>query len=126
MRWRGPKWPWTTRRSPASPASSARCGKPSRLTTLTAARVRRWNGTRGAGPPCGEPPKGLHRRGLTASLRLPGQAGQRGKNELMTHLEETARGYTRFKKGRARRKVSMDHEKVTRLARQQRTLRETV
>ena len=74
----------------------------------------------------GNPPKGLHRRGLTASLRLPGQAGQRGKNELIDRLEAIARRYHEIEQEMARPEVAMDHEKVTRLAREQRTLRETV
>jgi len=81
---------------------------------------------KGGRPPLWEPPKGLHRRGLTASLRLPGQAGQRGKNELIDRLEAIARRYHEIEQEMARPEVAMDHEKVTRLAREQRTLLETV
>ena len=59
-------------------------------------------------------------------MRLPGQAGQRGKNELIDRLEAIARRYHEIEQEMARPEVAMDHEKVTRLAREQRTLRETV
>ena len=59
-------------------------------------------------------------------MRLPGQAGQRGKNELIDRLEAIARRYHEIEQEMARPEVAMDHEKITRLAREQRSLRETV
>jgi len=59
-------------------------------------------------------------------MRLPGKAGQRGKVEVINRLEATARRYHEIENEMARPEVATDHEKLTRLAREQRSLRETV
>src|SRR5207302_6642014 len=109
-----------------SPGSSAACAKPSRLTTRIAARARRWNGTRGAGPPCGEPPQGFapRRTHCVVAVARPSRATR--EERMIDRLEAIARRYHEIENEMARPEVAMDHEKVTRLAREQRTLRETV
>src|SRR5207248_603802 len=58
--------------------------------------------------------------------RLPGGAGQRGKDEMIDRLESIARRYREIEQEMGRPEVASDHEKVTRLAREQRSLREIV
>src|SRR5438309_9264810 len=89
-------------------------------------RVDREKGTRGAGPPCGKPPSGLERACLIGSWRLPGGAGQRGEDEMIDRLESIARRYREIEQEMARPDVASDHEKVTLLAREQRTMRDIV
>jgi len=68
----------------------------------------------------------LGRHGITGSLRLPGKAGQRGKDEMIDRLEAIARRYHEIENEMARPEVATDHEKLTRLAREQRSLRPIV
>jgi peptide chain release factor 1 len=74
----------------------------------------------------GNPPNVPHVCQLFGSLRLPGKAGQRGEMEVIERLEATARRYREIESEMARPEVAVDHEKLTRLAREQRSLREIV
>jgi len=57
---------------------------------------------------------------------LPGKAGQRESDELIDRLESIARRYREIEQEMARPDVASDHEKVTLLAREQRTMRDIV
>ena len=59
-------------------------------------------------------------------VRLPGGAGQRGTNEVIDRLEAIARRYRDIEAEMARPEGSADHERLTKLAREQRSLREIV
>ena len=74
----------------------------------------------------GNPPKIPLRFAFVVLLRLPGKAGQRGNKELIDRLEAIARRYRKIENEMARPEVASDHEQVTRLAREQRSLREIV
>lgn len=74
----------------------------------------------------GNPPKLPWHFAFAVWLRLPGKAGQRGNKAVIDRLEAIARRYREIEQEMARPEVASDHEKVTRLAREQRSLREIV
>jgi peptide chain release factor 1 len=63
---------------------------------------------------------------MVATLRLPGKAGQRGSCGMIDRLESIAQRYRGIENEMAQPDVATDHEKLTKLAREQRSLREIV
>jgi len=74
----------------------------------------------------GNPPKVRSQSGCGLGWRLPGKAGQRGSKEVIDRLESIAGRYREIEQQMSRPEVASDHEAVTRLAREQRSLREIV
>src|SRR6266849_3393126 len=89
-------------------------------------QLDRPNSQGGQAPLAGNPPSTCAFVACRERGRSPGEAGRRGEDKVIDRLEAIARRYHEIESEMARPEVASDHEQLTKLAREQRTLRDIV
>src|SRR5216684_4692570 len=112
----------TCSRSRSSPSTA-----PGRVRrTQPEPQLDRPNSQGGQAPLAGNPPSTCAFVACRERGRSPGEAGRRGEDKVIDRLEAIARRYHEIESEMARPEVASDHEQLTKLAREQRTLRDIV
>src|SRR5713226_4618892 len=89
-------------------------------------QLDRPNSQGGQAPLAGNPPSTCAFVACRERGRSPGEAGRRGEDKVIDRLEAIARRYREIESEMGRPEVASDHEQLTKLAREQRALRDTV
>src|SRR5713226_4592285 len=89
-------------------------------------QLDRPNSQGGQAPLAGNPPSTCAFVACRERGRSPGEAGRRGEDKVIDRLEAIARRYHEIESEMGRPEVASDHAQLTKLAREQRSLREIV